>query len=276
MGKKRYWNTEVKNKRWLKEGRGQGRGSNYKPWLTVRDVASEGRSHRIFGHLTNRTHHLLSDLELATFLLLQWRSSTIDIREQFPLDLELTMSLSDQLGIKHPSFQGVTQYMSSDFVVDVKEGGRPRFAIQVKHTEALLNPRTIEKLEVERRYWREKSIPFYLVTEAQIPSITFDNINLLYNHSSPLEEADFSSLHTYFEIFQAQLENKHSLKAIDVCMSLDNAYGLESGECLFQLKRLLAHRYFHFDISIPFLNLRFSDLFAENIAKLQERLNVSD
>ncbi|WP_114413226.1 TnsA endonuclease C-terminal domain-containing protein [Marinomonas foliarum] len=66
-----------------------------------------------------------------------------------------------------------------------------------------------------------------------------------------------------------------SLKAIDVCMSLDNAYGLKSGESLFQLKRLLAHRYFHFDISIPFLNLRFSDLFAENIVKLQERLNVS-
>ena len=90
MGKKQYWNSEAKNRRWLKEGRGQGTGSDYQPWLTVRDVASEGRSHRIFGHLTQRTHHLLSDLELATFLLLQWRPTTIDIREQFPLCLLYT------------------------------------------------------------------------------------------------------------------------------------------------------------------------------------------
>lgn len=75
MGSKKYWNSEAKNLSWRKQGRGQGAGSDYKPWLTVRDVPSEGRSHRVFGHLTQRTHHLLSDLELATFLLLQWRPS---------------------------------------------------------------------------------------------------------------------------------------------------------------------------------------------------------
>ena len=36
-----------------------------KPWLTVRDIPSEGRSHRIFGHKSQRTHHFLSDFELA-------------------------------------------------------------------------------------------------------------------------------------------------------------------------------------------------------------------
>jgi hypothetical protein len=68
MGKKRYSNSEAKNARWIKEGRGQGVGADYKPWLTVRDVPSEVRSHRIFGHVTHCTHHLLSDLELATVL----------------------------------------------------------------------------------------------------------------------------------------------------------------------------------------------------------------
>lgn len=72
MGKKQYWNSEAKNERWIKEGRGQGSGPDYKPWLTIRDVPSQGRSHRIFGHLTQRPHHLLSDLELATFFFLQW------------------------------------------------------------------------------------------------------------------------------------------------------------------------------------------------------------
>ena len=87
MGKKWYWNSEVKNTRWIKEGCGQGIGSAYNPWLTVRDVPFEGHLHRIFGYLTHRVHHLSSDLELATFLLLQWPESTLDITEQFPLDV---------------------------------------------------------------------------------------------------------------------------------------------------------------------------------------------
>lgn len=94
MGKKRYWNSEAKNTRWIKEGRGQGVGKDYKPWLTIRDVPSDGRSHRVFGHLTQRTHHLFSDIELATFLLLQWHQSTKDIREQFPLDLNVTKTIA--------------------------------------------------------------------------------------------------------------------------------------------------------------------------------------
>ena len=53
-------------------------GKDYKPWLTVRDVPSLGRSHRIFGHKSQRTHHLLSDLELAVFLLLEWHPDTED------------------------------------------------------------------------------------------------------------------------------------------------------------------------------------------------------
>ena len=61
MAKKQYGNSEAKNRRWIKEGRGLGRGREYKLWLTVRDLPSEGRYHRIFGHKSQRTHHLLSD-----------------------------------------------------------------------------------------------------------------------------------------------------------------------------------------------------------------------
>ena len=62
--------TEKKQDSWINEGRGQGYLNSYKPWITVRDSNSQGRSHRVYGHTTKRTHHLLSDLELATFLLL--------------------------------------------------------------------------------------------------------------------------------------------------------------------------------------------------------------
>lgn len=274
MGKKQYWNSEAKNRRWIKEGRGQGTGVNYKPWLTVRDVASEGRSHRIFGHITQRTHHLLSDLELATFLLLQWRSTTNDIREQFPLDREVTREISEQLGIRHPTYQGVDQYMSSDFVVDCDEKNNPRFVLQVKTSEAFSDSRTIEKLEIERRYWREKGLPFYWVTEKQIPPIVFENINLLYNHIG--DDIDQAELFVQLEVFNKHLRVNENLRVKELCMKLDASYDNETGEALYQIKRLLAQRYFHFDITKPFTELRCFEITAETFDALQEGCRVSN
>lgn len=273
MGRKQYWNSEAKNRRWIKEGRGQGVGSGYKPWLTVRDVASEGRSHRVFGHITQRTHHLLSDLELATFLLLQWRSTTTDIREQFPLDREVTRKISEQLGLHHPSHQSIDQYMTSDFVVDSLEKDKLRFAIQVKASEAFDDPRTIEKLEIERAYWREKEIPFFWVTENQIPMTVFENINLLYNHVD--DEPDQDELFIQLEVFGKHLRENEKLKVKDLCMKLDVSYDHSPGESLYQVKRLLAGRYFHFDITKPFTELRCADITIETVKALKEGWRVS-
>ena len=70
-----------KQGKWLKEGRDQGELADYKPWMKISDISSSGRSHRVFGHKTKLTHHLLSDLELATFLFLEWSPTILDIRE---------------------------------------------------------------------------------------------------------------------------------------------------------------------------------------------------
>lgn len=90
MAKRRYCIDEDKLARFLKEGRGQGHGKDYRPWLTVQDVSSLGRSSRIHSCKTDREHHLLSDLETALFLLLDWSGVVTDIREQFPLDRDAT------------------------------------------------------------------------------------------------------------------------------------------------------------------------------------------
>ncbi|MBL4571500.1 MAG: heteromeric transposase endonuclease subunit TnsA [Gammaproteobacteria bacterium] len=274
MGKKNYWNSEVKNTRWIKEGRGLGAGKDYKPWLTVRDVPSDGRSHRIFGHLTQRTHHLLSDIELASFLLLQWRQTTTDIREQFPLDLALTKVISTECGIQHPAQNGILQYMSSDFLVSTNESALSSFAIQAKSQTDLLKPRTIEKLEIERRFWKEKGIPWFLITEQAIPKVAFTNIEWLYNlqHRAVNHEEEM----VYFEFFNKQVSDHSNLTIIELSKHLDSAYDLELGESLFQLRLLLARRYFHFNILIPFTRLRCSDLFSESYNTVDEVFNVSD
>ena len=103
-----------KQEKWLKEGRGQGELADYKPWIKISDISSSGRSHRVFGHKTKRTHHLLSDLELATFLFLEWSPTVLDIREQFPLNYDTTLKIAED---KHPSVRGDIHIMSSDFYV---------------------------------------------------------------------------------------------------------------------------------------------------------------
>ena len=75
MARKNYFLSEKLIEQRIKDGRGQGYGEKYQPWLRVQDVPSDGRSHRIFSHKTKRIHHLLSDLELATFLLFDWSES---------------------------------------------------------------------------------------------------------------------------------------------------------------------------------------------------------
>lgn len=58
---------------------------------------------------------MLSDLELAVFLSLEWESSVLDIREQFPLLPSDTRQIAIDSGIKHPVIRGVDQVMSTDF-----------------------------------------------------------------------------------------------------------------------------------------------------------------
>ena len=48
---------------------------------------------------------LLSDLELAIFLLFEWNEKIVDIREQFPLRLEDTKIIASEAQIKHPGYE---------------------------------------------------------------------------------------------------------------------------------------------------------------------------
>ncbi|WP_431065469.1 hypothetical protein [Methylotuvimicrobium sp.] len=110
-------------KRLQKEKRGQGYGKDYNPFLTVWDVPSKGRVHRRPALTHNRIVHILSDLELAVFLLFDWNTSVTDIREQFPLNPEATIDIAKRLGIKHPAYKGILQVMTTDFLIDMEIDG---------------------------------------------------------------------------------------------------------------------------------------------------------
>jgi hypothetical protein len=122
MAKRRYEFDEGKLTRFLKEGRGTGSGADYKPWLTIQDVSSSGRVSRVHGRKTHRLHHFLSDHETSFFFLLDWSDAVVDIREQFPLDRDITRRIAAEMGIRHPADTKtkVDIVMTTDFLVDIR------------------------------------------------------------------------------------------------------------------------------------------------------------
>jgi len=274
MAKKLNGSTEASIQKWIKEGRGCGRGNAYKPWLTVRDCASRGRSHRVFGHKSQRTHHFLSDLELAVFLLFEWDANTEEIREQFPLRRDETKLLAIEAGIDHPSVQGVLQVMSSDFLVNSSDVGCPKFAIQAKYADALQDPRTVEKLELERRYWFKKSVPWMVITEQDIPKVVFDNINWLY--PAQLDADPQQDLSERTEFYQYHFEKMSNSSIIEATQALDTAYELALGQSLLEIRYLLAQRYFLFNITTPFRKLKCKDIGDGRASGLMEAMHVSN
>ena len=144
MAGQRYGFDEQKIERFHKEGRGKGRGAEYKPWLTIHDVPSRGRSHRLQGIKTGRVHHLLSDLECNFFYLLDWSEPVTDIRERFPLEREATRRIAEGLGINHPIDVATRTplVMTTDFLIDVVRDERlTLMARTVKMSEDLDKPR---------------------------------------------------------------------------------------------------------------------------------------
>ncbi|KZK96821.1 Transposon Tn7 transposition protein TnsA [Pseudovibrio sp. Ad5] len=267
--------SDAKFAKMIKERRGSGKYSEYKPWLTVRDLPSLGRVHRVFGHKSKRTHHLLSDLELSVFLLLEWHSEVTQICEQFPLERDDTCKLALEAGIKHPNLAGVDQYMSSDFLVDTSDEQTPRFALQAKYKDALQDARTIEKLELERRYWQAKGVPWYLITEREVPAVVTKNIKWLHP-AMRAEEGCIELTLEQMEFYGHHFKNNPNKTVTSICKDLDMAYELPPGQSLQEIRQLLAKRYFTFDIFVPITKLRAKELEAGDLGFIREVYLVSN
>lgn len=254
----------------FKENRGQGSGQDYLPFLTIRDVPSKGRVHRLPSATVGRVHHLLSDLEHHVFCQLDWHSQVVDIREQFPIARDESRALAERLGIAHPSVRGVDQVLTTDFIVDLKPGGQhSRKAISAKYAEELDDPRVLEKLELERRYWLEKGIPYCIITEREIPKTLIENVKWVRPFLTKFE-LKTSELEEYFDIFNDAKRFYSNQKITVLTNRLDDDYNSEPGTHLSVIRHLLAQRAFSFDmLNISVKNLVCQDLIPSRFWKMK-------
>ena len=237
----RIWN-EAKYKQYLRAGRGQGEGPAYLPWISVHDFSSQGIASRIFSYKTNRIHHFLSRNELSFFYLLEWSEQVLDIREQFPLlDLELVTDIAQNAGIRYPRdhISGFPYILTCDFMITTECGIRAR---TIKNASYLKNKRTLEKLEIERRYWDALDIDWRIVTEHGIDFQKAKRIEWLYTAAKlPEHLAD----RRYWEAMLDQVE----ITSIHQAASwFDERFGHPAGSGLCLIKHLVWHKYISLEI----------------------------
>jgi hypothetical protein len=248
---KRFRDSVRQYAKWIKSGRGGGRGSEYSPWLTVQDVPSIAPATRVLGMKTGRMHQVLSNLELNYFYVLDWAQNVTDIREQFPLlPIEETKFIANELGVKHPAQPGTKQpiVMTTDFVVDVDE---VTVARNCKYEKDLLDKRVSEKLEIERRYWLRRGVNFQVVSEKTFSPTLIANVKFIrkaYNldwNELGINEKMFL---TAKNLLRSAFEEDRNLIPAYVCLDLDELLGMKAGTTLFILRHMLARREIRVDM----------------------------
>jgi len=246
---------EDKIARLYKEGRGQGRGADYLPWLTIYDVASKGRSHRVLGGKTGRIHHLLSDIEWRLFLYLDWCDDVTDIREQFPLNRTNTRRIAESLGIRHPTDNATktSLVMTTDFLVDVLRDGKTRQeACYVKPASELEKRRVLEKLEIERRFWSEQDIPLRIFTEQEFSPVLTKNLQWLQTLSFDKQSEPWVGFHQQqADAVVASIPRLNHLDLRRFCICLDKELSLELGSTLALMRHMLKTKVVSVDMTVP-------------------------
>ena len=182
-------------------GRGKGVYGNYVPWHRVSrsDPSSIGTSHCPVW--LGRHMELLSTLERITFYFSTMATGVIDIRDQFPLSTESsahelcayedghcatelfagTIEIADELKITHPLVRGDGRtahwVMTTDLLVTIKTPtAKQLLAIAVKPKGAIVDPRTKEKLSLERAYWMKRGVEWILITPELYEELVADTL----------------------------------------------------------------------------------------------------
>jgi hypothetical protein len=124
----------------------------------------------------------------------------------------------------------------------------------IKMTSELKNARTIEKLEIERRYWLEKGIDWKIVTEREISRQKARNIEWLYTgdgfYIAEYGDKELESIRSV--LLELVKLGNHSI--VEAAQIVDDEFLLPTGAGLSLFKQLVLDRKIVVDLNKP-LNL---------------------
>lgn len=245
--------TKAKFERYIKEGRGQGIGADYKPWTNTYEFSSKGRATRIYSPKTNRIHHLHSDNQYRAFLLFEFNSKVVDIRESFPL-LDIFEVIDDKEDLRFDKFANKETkepyVLTTNFLLTVKdiEGKEMYLARTIKNTTELKRKITFEKLEIERRYWLAKGVDWKVMTQKELPRQLAKNIEWVRETMLERSEEGFNKEELSVIFLRFLLEND-KLPLKEALTLFDRIEDLQKGSALYLFRYLIAKKEITIDMT---------------------------
>lgn len=245
----------------------QGEGANYKPSTRINSFGSKGRCTRIFSPKTNRIHHLLSDNQLRFFLIVEDNPNVLDIRESFPL-IDLNEVIDDKNDLAFDKFvnkeTGEQMVMTTSFLLTIKEadGSKSYKARAVRNSSELEKKLTIEKYEIEKRYWTALGIEWRLVTDRDLSDYKQYCKNIQWFRETLIDNGecveDKSKL--VEELFY-YLQNNRRIIIKEALKSFEKDFELQNGVGLYILRYLIALRKIKVDLKQEInIDLKIQDL----------------
>ncbi|HEV2914354.1 MAG TPA: TnsA endonuclease N-terminal domain-containing protein [Pyrinomonadaceae bacterium] len=224
---------------------------------------------------TGRQHDYFSSHEFHYHFILDWGKLVNDIQEQFPLlPLEQTIGIAEQLGIRHPSAGNPHEpiVMTTDFLITLQRPiGVIKVARTIKPAKELEDKRTIEKFEIERRFWLARGIHWAIVTENEIDLVLVEKIKWVHkffqtSSLAPLSQQEIRKI--AIALTQMLLDSTEPLST--VALACDQKLSLTLGQSLAVARHLIASRQWHVNMSKP------GHLLDSKLELLGTSLNESD
>jgi hypothetical protein len=219
----------------------------------------------------------MSDLEARVFAELLWDQRVTRIFDQVALSKLadptriaqlkkparlLTEAIAYEMNIKHPRLgDGSIGTLTTDFLALLGTGEWRAYSVKMtqdvtrdEQNEARDKRvrRTLEKLEIERRYWRERDASWYLVTEAHVSRTRRMNIELILN------APDIRDLHHQAVWVQRLSEILACVRSCPersldwLANQLSQRWLTNPGQFFDLLRFLCANRLLNFDLNQPF------------------------
>jgi hypothetical protein len=258
----KVWTEEVIARR-IKEGRGQGDGVVYTPWLYVQEFSSSGTQTRIPSPLIGRTIHTFSYIERALFLWLEFLGSLLGYKEQFPMERQITLAIAAALRIKHPKYprSTVPVVMTLDALAwqARPDGTSYVTAYDAKPSSKLRDRRVMEKLTLHKGYCAHFGIPHQIFTEQSVPKNVIRNIDMI--RGARRKEGELELVPGLFDVHPQLMLDEISFKTPaksirEFCAAYDTRHRLPKGAALRVFKILLWRHKLNVDLNVKELVLQ--------------------
>lgn len=186
---------------------GIGQGKDYKPYITTSEFNSQGTTSVINDWKTGRAIHCLSQGEMLWYYILRWDDNNADIREQFPLNRNLTLKIAKENGFKPPGQRD--HIMTTDFLVTEIDGSLHAYSVKSNDN---LSQRELQILCIEKIYWSKQGVPFDILFKTKANKTLVANIRLITEFFNPQNVFDkYSAIKHKISIKEYHIDLEHKI-----------------------------------------------------------------